>query len=438
MNKTIAALGLAACAFTSMTYAAEGAVPTGIPHLDHVFVIMMENHGYSQIIDNPNAPFTNSFALTANLAANYYAVAHPSLSNYLEIVGGSNFGIQSDNYPDWHNFYCTTSLASGVPNTDTPASPAICPIAGEGTDAAVPAIDTTNETEGAPGDINIDGTASIPAAKNTIGMSIADQLVQAGLTWKSYQESLPPEGADEVNISDGYFTDKTNFAAIVPTLNPPLATSNVVALYAAKHNPFVYFQSVQEGYTPGNTLDNSVDFDGANGLYADLASGHVPNYAFIAPNQCNDQHGRGNAGAFCNYDPTDNGTQAGLNPALIIRGDVTVRKLVTAIKASPVWSQGHNAIVVLWDENDYSTAPETNQVPLIVDTNYGGHGFVSPQRYTHFSLLKSIEAGFGLPCLNHACDSSTAVMSDLFSGSASSTAAEAKELTPLPKVTGSY
>src|SRR5581483_12443637 len=139
MNKTIAALGLAACAFTSMTYAAEGAVPTGIPHLDHVFVIMMENHGYSQIIDNPNAPFTNSFALTANLAANYYAVAHPSLSNYLEIVGGSNFGIQSDNYPDWHNFYCTTSLASGVPNTDTPASPAICPIAGEGTDAAVPA-----------------------------------------------------------------------------------------------------------------------------------------------------------------------------------------------------------------------------------------------------------------------------------------------------------
>jgi hypothetical protein len=29
-------------------------------------------------------------------------------------------------------------------------------------------------------------------------------------------------------------------------------------------------------------------------------------------------------------------------------------------------------------------------------------------------LLKSIEAGLGLPCLNHACDSDVNVMSDLF------------------------
>jgi len=34
--------------------------------------------------------------------------------------------------------------------------------------------------------------------------------------------------------------------------------------------------------------------------------------------------------------------------------------------------------------------------------------------YTHFSLLKSIESGLGLPCLNHACDSTVNVMSDLF------------------------
>jgi len=28
--------------------------------------------------------------------------------------------------------------------------------------------------------------------------------------------------------------------------------------------------------------------------------------------------------------------------------------------------------------------------------------------------LKSLEAAFGLPCLNHACDSDVKVMSDLF------------------------
>ena len=431
MKKIVAALTLAT-ATSAAVHAGEGAVPGGVPHLDHVFVIMMENHGYTQIIDNPNAPFTNSYALVANLGVNYFAIAHPSLSNYLEVVGGSNFGIQSDNYPDWHNFYCVTNLASKTTNTDTPASPAICPIAGEGTDAAVPAIDTTNEVQGAPGDINIDGTTSIAAADHVIGKSIGDQLAEAGLTWKSYQESLPPNGADEVNISDGYFTDRTNFAAILPALTPPLAGGDVVALYAVKHNPFAYFQSVQEGYLAGNSLDNTVDFDGADGLYADLASGNVPAFSFIAPNQCNDQHGRGNAGAFCNYDPSDNGTQAGLNPALILRGDVTVRKLVTAIKRSPAWHSGKNAIVVLWDENDYSTAPETNQVPLIVDTSYGVHGHVSVTRYDHYSLLKTLEAGFALPCLNHACDSNVSVMTDLFAATPAPTAQADSEAPASP------
>jgi len=95
-------------------------------------------------------------------------------------------------------------------------------------------------------------------------------------------------------------------------------------------------------------------------------------------------------------------------------GDVAVRRIVTAIKTSPVWKQGQNAIVILWDEDDYSISPTVNQVLLIVDTNYGSHGVSSNNFYTHFSLLKSIESGLGLPCLNHACDSNVSVMSDLF------------------------
>ncbi|HYL12552.1 MAG TPA: hypothetical protein VEV41_05935 [Terriglobales bacterium] len=89
--------------------------------------------------------------------------------------------------------------------------------------------------------------------------------------------------------------------------------------------------------------------------------------------------------------------QSGLNPALIIRGDVTVQWLVTAIKRSPAWRQGQNAIIAMWDENDYSAAPNIDQVMLIVDTNYGVHGAQSAQRYTHFFLLKSLEAGSGCP-----------------------------------------
>jgi hypothetical protein len=410
MKKKVITLGLLAAAMGTGLFAEDGSLPSGMPHLNHVFLIMMENHGYSQILNNPNAPFINSYANSANVATNYFAVAHPSLTNYLEVVGGSNFGVLSDNDPDFHDGSCGTNLSTGIPATDNPASPSICPIAGTGTDAPTPLLDTTNEA-GPPGEVNIDGVHSFAANPNTLGITVADQLVETGRSWKSYQESLPVSGPDLITYSDGFFTNLTDFSKINPQLNPPLSQGDVVKLYAAKHNPFVYFANVQAGGNRSNSYRNVVDF---NALYGDLRSGNVPNYSFIAPNQCNDQHGRGNAGPFCNFDPVSDGSQAGLNPALIYQGDVTVQRLVTAIHSSPAWRQGHNAIVVLWDENDYSLYPNNNRVLKIVDMNHGSHRRQSGQFYTHFSLLKSIESAFGLPCLNHACDQNVDVMSDLF------------------------
>ncbi len=81
----------------------------------------------------------------------------------------------------------------------------------------------------------------------------------------------------------------------------------------------------------------------------------------------------------------------------------------------------------MWDENDYSgvsTQPSPNalfppqnqnKVVLTVETNSGAEAGVKSQRYYNsFSLLRSLEAGFGLPCLNNACDDNVRVMSDLF------------------------
>jgi hypothetical protein len=55
MKKTTLALGLMAAVSGSL-WAQEGAVPKGIPHLDHVFVIMMENHSWSSISGSSSAP----------------------------------------------------------------------------------------------------------------------------------------------------------------------------------------------------------------------------------------------------------------------------------------------------------------------------------------------------------------------------------------------
>ena len=439
MFKKAAALGLAIALLAGPMLADEDDAPRGIPHLDHVFVIVMENHGYQQVINNPNEPYLNSLIASkkVNLATNYFAVGHPSLTNYLEIVGGSNFGIRSDNAPDWHNSSCTPNLATGIVNADDNAKPApapvpfesgnICPIAGTGQDAGTPAVDTWNEVSlpTFPFLADIDGVKSVPAAPTT-GETIADQLVRAGLSWKSYQESLPITGADLVNFSNGTASNLTDFTALAP-----LTSASVVQAYAVKHNPFAYFKSVQEGTEWGNSLENIVGFDGPRGLYSDLARGEVPSLAFIAPNQCNDQHGRANADAFCAFDPgigtagLTNGTQVGLNPGLILQGDTTIERLVKAIKHSPVWHDGRTAIVIVWDENDYSgvgAAPSglfppqnQNQVVLTVETNGDAEeGIQSNRYYNSFSLLKSLEAGFRLPCLNHACDDNVKVMRDLF------------------------
>jgi hypothetical protein len=389
-------------------FAAEGPVPAGVPHLDHVFVILMENHAYVQIVNNPNAPFINTYIHTANYARSYFAVGHPSSTNYLELVGGSNFGVRSDNGPDWHNNSCTPNLLTNPPTTnfDNPNSGPVCPIYGTGTDAATPAIDTSGNECTAPCSlIDVDGVLGFAAASNTVGKTIADQLTEAGMTWKSYQESLPPAGADNVTYSDGYFTDLTV---------PNNIAGGLLKLYAAKHNPFVYFQSTQNALKNGAT--NIVGFEGTGGLWQDLSGGTSPVFSFIVPNQCNDQHGRGNGGSQCDFDFETNGTQVGLNPALIYVGDLKLRSVVQAIHASSAWRQGHNAIVIVWDENDYSIAPNKNHVLTTVETNFSPGGRFDYRFYTHFSLLRTLEGGLGLPCLNHACDSTTNTMSNLFDG----------------------
>ena len=432
MLKKAAALGLAFSLLAAPMFANEGNAPKGVPHLDHVFVIMMENHGYQQVFDNPNEPYLNELIASkqVNLATNYYAIGHPSLTNYLEIVGGSNFGIRSDNSPAWHDKTCTPNLQSGLVNADntaglaTPPVPIeqtnVCPIFGQGMDAATPAVDNWNEVA-LPAFAflaDIDGFQSLPAVQ-TVGKTIADQLDRAGMRWKSYQESLPAGGADGVNNADGFFSNLITVNSLLPN-----EAQTLIDLYAVKHNPFAYFRSVQEGNDSDSSLNNMVGFEGAGGMFEDLASGRVPNYSFIAPNQCNDQHGRGNAGPQCDFDPNSTGTQSGLNPALIYAGDLTIRNIVKAIHSSPAWQEGKNAIVIVWDENDYSGIPNppngafppqnTNKVVLTVDTNYGVNGVQSQTYYNSFSLLKSVEAGFGLPCLNHACDDNVNVMSDLF------------------------
>jgi hypothetical protein len=78
----------------------------------HTVVIVLENKEFGEVIGAPDATYFNRLADRGELAVNYYAIRHPSLPNYLAMIGGSTFGIAED---------CVDCHASG-PNLATQLS----------------------------------------------------------------------------------------------------------------------------------------------------------------------------------------------------------------------------------------------------------------------------------------------------------------------------
>ena len=78
------------------TFVAAAPVPTGTPH---VMVVMMENESYSDLIGNSAAPNVNHLAQDYSIATQSYAIGHPSLPNYIELLSGSNYGVTDDGTP---------------------------------------------------------------------------------------------------------------------------------------------------------------------------------------------------------------------------------------------------------------------------------------------------------------------------------------------------
>jgi len=73
------------------------AAADSFPRYDHIFLIVEENHGFSQIIGNPAATNLNRLADRYGLATASFAVADPSAPNYVAMLGGSTFGIADNN-----------------------------------------------------------------------------------------------------------------------------------------------------------------------------------------------------------------------------------------------------------------------------------------------------------------------------------------------------
>src|ERR1700722_2183776 len=151
--------------------AAPPAGREGVPHYDHVFVILEENKDYGQIMSPASAPNIAGLAVKYGDAAQFFAEVHPSEANYVALLGGDTFGIHDDD-----GYYCHTGMIA----------------------------DKACAGSGEPG--YVDHTVRAP--------SLGDQLAAAGLTWKGYYESLPEPGSLAVIASDPAFDAGTRKTAL--------------------------------------------------------------------------------------------------------------------------------------------------------------------------------------------------------------------------------
>lgn len=67
-----------------------------VPDFTHIVIIIFENKEFGTVIGNPKMPYFNLLAETHTLLTRHYAVTHPSLPNYLAMIGGDTFGITSN------------------------------------------------------------------------------------------------------------------------------------------------------------------------------------------------------------------------------------------------------------------------------------------------------------------------------------------------------
>src|SRR6266849_2305917 len=89
--------------------------PQTTTHIKTVWIILMENHNWSQIIGSKSAPYINSTLLPiASHAEQYFNPPgiHPSLPNYLWLEAGTNFGILDDNPPSLDHQSTTSHLVT--------------------------------------------------------------------------------------------------------------------------------------------------------------------------------------------------------------------------------------------------------------------------------------------------------------------------------------
>ena len=193
--------------------------------------------------------------------------------------------------------------------------------------------------------IHVDGVPSqFPLSTHA---HLTTLLRNAGIPWRAYAEDisanvcpLEPEGARD---------------------------SNGGSLYQPKHLPFVFFNDVTNGRNPASSYCIQ-HIRPLNDLGGDLGRNAIGQYNFITPNMCHDGH-----------------DSCGGNEVAHI--DEWLRSFLPQILDSAQYKQGHVVVFIVTDEAANGDGP----IPFLALGHNVRHGYRNEIRYTHSSLLRTVE-----------------------------------------------
>ncbi|HWZ61628.1 MAG TPA: alkaline phosphatase family protein [Steroidobacteraceae bacterium] len=347
---------LLAMLFGEAAHSAAAPAPA-LPAIRHVFVLVLENQSYADTFASGSpAPYlSHTLVSQGALLTQYYAVGHASLDNYLALVSGQ------------------------APNDQTQLD---CPVFSDFS-LSMPSLDRNGQALGS-------GCVYPPLVR-----TLPDQLEAARFTWKAYMEDMGNDPRRE----------PATCGHVPVGASDPTALATATDQYAAKHNPFVYFHSI---------IDDQARCDShvvnLTRLPADLASAaSTPNYVFITPNLCNDGHdpkcADGRRGGFVAIEPFLNHWVPLILGSAAFRADGLL--IVTFDESDGAGEEGSAACCAEQPLPGARYAPGFNgpgggRIGAVLLSPFIAPGTVSAVPYNHYSLLRTIEAIFGLPPLGYA------------------------------------
>ena len=184
----------------------------------------------------------------------------------------------------------------------------------------------------------------------------------------------------------------------------PLSSSG---LYAAKHNPMIFFQDVTNNNDPNSSycIAHVRPF---SELATDLSSGNVTRYNFITPNLCNDMHGN------CLLDRLVKWLHLSSDNS-VKQGDHWLARNLPNILNSSAYRDG-GAVFITWDEDVHASEETESDKPIgliVLSPLTKGNGYSNYVRYDHSSLLRTLQEIFNAsPLLRNAATATD--LSDFF------------------------